>query len=351
MTTSGMFNLTIGTFRLAIDIAIGRGQVVAVLGPNGAGKTTMLRAFAGLQPIDEGSIIVGGQVMDAPATHQFIEPEQRSVAMVFQEDLLFTHLSVSDNIAFGLRCQGLDSRAATVRANSWLTQFDLVEFGRAKPAQLSGGQARRVSLARALATEPQLVLLDEPFSALDAAARISVRRDLRRYLRRQETTTILVTHDPIDAIALADSVAIVESGTISQFGSLSEVTSRPRTDYVSDLLGTNLLRGVSSQSRVKLSAYRGEIATSTVASGPVFVRIHPHSVSLHREMPTGSARNIWAVRIVGFDFLGDRVRVRLKGDLSIIAEITTSSLTDLHLAEGDEVWAAVKTTEIEVYDD
>ncbi len=198
--------LRLGTLDLAVALQAEHGEVVAVLGPNGAGKTTLLRAIAGLTPIDSGSVVLDNAVLEDTATRTYVPTERRPIGVVFQSYLLFPHLTVIDNIAFGLRARGRGDTARAV-ALTWLERMELAAYADAKPAALSGGQAQRVALARALATDPKLLLLDEPLAALDASARVNVRRDLKRDLAQFEGVRILVTHDPLEAIALADRLA------------------------------------------------------------------------------------------------------------------------------------------------
>src|SRR5699024_4757581 len=206
----------------------------------------------------------------------------------------------------------------------------------ARPSALSGGQAQRVALARALVGEPDLLLLDEPLSALDVVTRTEVRRELTRHLARFDGPTVLVTHDPLDALLLADRLAIVEDGRIRQQGTPSELTSRPRTPYVAALVGTNLLEGVARGHEVDIIAVDGRPAGGTLEiveaiDGPVFLTAAPQAVALHRERPEGSARNVWPVEVATIDLLDERVRVGLTGEPPVIAEITARSLVDLRL--------------------
>src|SRR5690606_29352430 len=242
MSLSARLQLTRGRFALDLPLEVGRGEVVALLGPNGAGKSTALRAPAGLLALTGGHIRLDEHVWDAPPS-VFLPAEQRRAGVVFQDYLLFGHLSALDNIAFGLRARGERRAAARARAADWLTRVGLPEVAERRPGALSGGQAQRVALARALATEPQLLLLDEPLAALDAATRLQVRADLGLHLRDYPGHTVLVTHDPLDAMILADRLIIIEDGAIVQQGAPAEVAARPRSDYVAHLMGLNLYRG------------------------------------------------------------------------------------------------------------
>ncbi len=352
--------LALGDFELNARLAVDRGQVLALLGPNGAGKSTLLRCLAGLQRIGSGRICLAGQLVDDPAEGVFVETDRRAVAMVFQDYLLFPHLSVLDNVAFGLRATGTPRAAARAAANDWVSRIGLEQFRDVRPGTLSGGQAQRAALARALATEPAVLLLDEPLAALDVTTRSTVRSDLRDHLEGFGGATVIVSHDPLDAFALADEVAVLEAGRITQAGLVGEVTSRPASPYVADLVGVNLLRGQGKGHAVVVESNRRRVTVGTAASpetvqaadpveGPTLVLIRPRAVALHRDRPETSARNVWSFTVAGLDLLGDHVRVRLEGSLDLIAEVTPGAVSDLGLVEGAEVWASVKATEVDTY--
>lgn len=237
-----------GDFRLDVSLTAAPGDVVALLGPNGAGKTTALRALAGLTPLTGGHLRLDGAALERTA------PESRPVGVVFQDYLLFPHLTALDNIAFGPRCQGLGKAAARAQAAEWLDRMGLAEYAGTKPRRLSGGQAQRVALARALATRPRLLLLDEPLAALDARTRLDVRAQLRRHLAEFDAVAVLVTHDPLDAMVLADRLVVVEHGRVVQEGTPGDIARHPRTDYIAHLVGLNLYRGRSEGHVVRLDA-------------------------------------------------------------------------------------------------
>ena len=339
--------LELGSLDLAALLTVGAGTVTAVLGPNGAGKTTILRCLAGLSGVDRGSIRLGSTVLDDAQRRVFLAPEARGVGVVFQDYLLFPHLTAADNIAFGLRAAGRNRSEAREEAGTWLERFGLSDHARVKPRHLSGGQAQRVALARALAPSPDLLLLDEPLAALDAGTRIEVRRDLRRHLADYGGATVLVTHDPIDALTLADDVVILEHGKVTQSGRLHEVTTRPRSPYVASLIGTNLLTGTGRNGVVDVDGTA--VVTVGAVDGPVFVTFSPAAVSLYRDPPGGSPRNHWPMRVTGLDLLGERVRVHLTGVIDLVAEVTPAAVSELGLVEGDDVVAAVKATEVTTY--
>jgi molybdate transport system ATP-binding protein len=339
---------SLGTLELAVELDVADGETVAVLGPNGAGKTTLLRALAGLLPIDRGCIAIDGVVVDDPATSTFVAPERRSVGVVFQDYLLFPHLNARENVAFGLRSRGVGRSEARRRAEEWLARVGLPDRGGDKPRHLSGGQAQRVALARALAPEPEVLLLDEPLAALDIGIRIELRRELRALLAAFGGSRVLVTHELLDAVALADRVVVLEGGRVAQSGPIAEVSARPRSRYVADLVGVNLLRGVAAGVEVTLAS-GAEVVTAEPARGEVYVSVHPNAVALYRARPEGSPRNVWPGTIRGTDLLGDRVRVHVDGAVPLVAEVTPAAVAALDLHDGVPVWASVKATELAVY--
>ena len=337
-----------GSLHLDVSISVGMGSVVALLGPNGAGKSSLLYALAGLEPLANGSVVLAGETLEDTDRKIRLAPERRPIGVVFQDYLLFPHLSVSENVAFGLRSRGVPKSEARGRAQTWLERVGLGDRGGAKPSMLSGGQAQRVALARALAYEPRLLLLDEPLAALDASTRVEIRRELRRHLASFRGVRLIVTHDPLEAIALADELIVMEAGRISQRGSAEEIRDRPRSRYIAQLVGVNLLRGVADADGVLLEG-GGHLQVQDSGSGDVFAVVHPRAVSLHRNQPEGTPRNVWQGTIESLDLEGERVRVRIGGAVPIVAEVTTGAVSDLALADGGDVWASVKASEITVY--
>jgi molybdopterin-binding protein len=337
----------LGSLDLDVELRAHPGETIAILGPNGAGKTTLLRALAGLVPLSRGSVVHDDVVLDDVARGVHVPAERRAVGMVFQDYLLFPHLSALENVAFGLRARGVSGATARARAREWLGRLGVGAHADARPRALSGGQAQRVALARALAIGPRVLLLDEPLAALDASARGLIRRDLKRHLESFDGVRILVTHDPLEAIALADRLVILEAGRVVQEGTAAEVTARPRSRYVADLVGVNLVRGRAAGGLVALDGATLHIADDTV--GEVFAVVHPRAVAIHRRRPEGSPRNVWAGRAAALDREGDRVRVRIEGELPIVAEVTLGAITELDLTEGADVWLSVKATEVSVY--
>ena len=348
MSLDASIQLTLGPLNLEMELAIDEGEVVALLGPNGSGKTTLLRAIAGLVPFKSGRVHLDGKVLEDTATNQYVPTERRPIGFVFQDYLLFPHLNVLDNVAFGLRSRGTPRAAAAEKAVQWLDRVGLGTYARAKPAELSGGQRQRVALARALAPDPRLLLLDEPLSALDVTTRAEVRRDLKHHLASFHGIRLVVTHDPLEAVALADRLIVMEKGRLVQTGTPSEVTERPRSQYVADLVGVNLLRGDADHGSVRTAG--GQlVAAAGAESGEVFAVIHPRAVAIHRTRPEGSPRNVWPGRASNIELMGNRVRVRIDGEVPMVAEVTPAALRELNLVEGGEVWLSFKATDVGVY--
>lgn len=340
-----------GVFAADIPLAVTAGEVVSLLGPNGAGKTTVLRALAGLVALDGGHVRLDGEALEDPAAGVRVPVERRRVGLVFQDHLLFPHLSALENVAFGPRCRGVPRAEARRRATAWLERLGLAGLAERRPSHLSGGEAQRVALARALAAEPSLLLLDEPLSALDAAARPHIRSELRRHLAEYGGATVVVTHDPVEAMVLATRLVVIEAGKVVQEGTPQEVSRHPRSDWVARLVGLNLFRGRAAGDHVVVDGMEGPVAIVPAerAGGDVFVAFRPDAVALYPSPPEGSPRNVWEAVVVGLDSLGPRVRVELGGALPMAADVTPSAVAGLGLEPGKTLYAAVKATEVTVY--
>jgi molybdate transport system ATP-binding protein len=341
MTLHAELRVQRASFSLDIDLSIEPGEVVALLGPNGAGKTTALRALAGLVPSDS-------RIHHNGSTWDGLPAEKRPIGVVFQDYLLFAHMSALDNVAFGLRARGTRKAEANAVALQWLDQVGLADFAHVKPRTLSGGQAQRVALARALATAPELLLLDEPLAALDASTRLRVRSELGRHLADYPGHTLLVTHDPLDAMVLADRLVILEHGRVVQEGSPRDVVRQPRTDYVANLVGLNFYRGVADGTEVRLDD-GGTLTIAEPADGPVHVVFPPAAVSLYPEKPAGSPRNTWQAVVTGIEQHAHTTRVDLDGSPAVLADITTATVAELRLQPGHALWVSLKATEIHTY--
>ena len=343
MSVTARIVTSVGDFHLDAQLACAPGETVALLGPNGAGKSMIVKAIAGLQPIERGCIRIDSTPVDEPASTTFIPPEHRRVGVVFQDYLLFPHMSVRQNIEFGPR-----NLKVTGTTQPWIERLDLTALLERKPAQLSGGQSQRVAIARALATNPRALLLDEPLAALDAATKQEVRGQLRHFLTDFEHGTILVTHDPLDALVLADRIVVVEDGRVTQQGPTAEVASQPRTDYLAKVLGVNLLRGDVYEG-VMTPDGGGSLVVSTDLEGPAVVVIRPQAITLHAKKPEGSARNVWESTVLGIETHHDQVRVALSGPPELTAAVTHAAVADLKLVPGQRVWMSLKATDTDVH--
>jgi len=331
------------------SIKVDDGEVVAILGPNGAGKTTLLTALAGLVPLDDGVVLLDDVVLENPVRPVRVSAADRSVGVVFQDGRLFPHLTALENVAFGLRARGARRNDALAQAREWLDRVGVSDVADHRAAALSGGQAQRVALARELAPSPRMVLLDEPLSSVDAGVRTALRREIGRQLTDLPGQQLLVTHDPVDAMALANRLVILEGGSVVQEGSPADVRRRPRSRFAADLVGVNLFRGRASGGVVHLDG-GGRLVAADAPAGYVFSVIHPHAVALHRHEPEGTPRNAWRSRVESVEVVGDRARVQVEGPVSLVAEVTVAAVDELRLTEGGDVWATVKATEVSVYD-
>ena len=343
-----------GEFRLEVEFGVAPGEVLGVLGPNGAGKTTLLRALAGLVPLTDGSITLNGLTLDSADGNVFLPPEMRPIGLVFQNYRLFPHLSVRDNVAFAARAQGVHRKEAAAGADRWLNRLGLAEFAQRKPPQLSGGQAQRVALARALASEPRLLLLDEPLAALDARTRLEVRAELRRHLTDFAGPTLLVTHDPLEAMVMTDRLLVIENGRIVQEGNPAAVARRPATQYIARLVGLNLYAGQRNGASVELDGGGTLVVTPDAegepSNGRVLLALRPSAIALHTERPGHSSpRNVWQGRIAGLELLIDRVRVQVDATPPALVDITPDAVTELDLTAGAPVWLSAKATEVDTY--
>nr|WP_231126836.1 ABC transporter ATP-binding protein [Motilibacter aurantiacus] len=340
-------------------------ETLAVLGPNGAGKSTLLRVLAGLLPLDEGHVRLGPVALDVPAERVLVAPQQRRAGVVFQDYRLFPHLSARDNVAFGPAAAGASRRAARALADRELARLGIAEVARQRPGQLSGGQAQRVALARALATEPRMLLLDEPLAALDARSRADARSALRAVLAGFDGPAVLVTHDPLEALTLADRLLVLEHGRVVQEGTPAVVARHPATDYVARLVGLNLYPGVVAApgtGRVRLDRGGELVAARPDSDGTalgaeglpvgtrVLVAVDPAAVAVHLQRPEGlSPRNVWPGTVRALELLGNRVRAEVDGTPPALVDLTAPAVAELGLAPGLPVWLALKASEARAY--
>ncbi len=354
---------------LSVDVGIARGalhvraafdaqdgETVALLGPNGAGKSTMVACLSGLLPPDEGTVLLDGLTLDDADARAHVPSEDRPVGVVFQDGVLFPHLSAVENVAFPLRARGVSATEARTRSRELLDRLGYpASRADAQPKDLSGGEGQRVAIARALIHRPRLLLMDEPTSSLDVRARSELRPLIRATLDGFEGVRVLVTHDPVEALTLADRIVVLEAGEVTQSGTPEQLRNAPRTAYVADLVGVNLYAGRLEP----LDAGAGSVVTSTgsvVVPWPedvphtpvdgVLAVLRPSDVVLHNSRPEGSSRNVLEGSVAEIAIDGQRARVRLSGAPSVVAEITLGSVDRLGLQEGGNAWASFKAVEV-----
>jgi molybdate transport system ATP-binding protein len=334
-----------------VGFEVATGETVAVLGPNGSGKSTVLGVAAGLVTPDSGRVVLDGRLLTDVGSGRsgvHVPPHDRRTALLGQEPLLFPHLDALENVAFGPRSGGTGRAAAREAAQHWLDEVGVGELGRRKPSQLSGGQAQRVAVARALAAEPALLLLDEPMAALDVAVLPALRQTLRRVLTGR--SAILVTHDPLDALLLADRVVVLSEGRVVEEGVTTEVLSRPRSPFAARLAGLNLMAGTWRDDGVETAdglRLHGQVEGGPLAQGEgAIATFRPSAVAVYRHPVEGSPRNELAVTVSELEPLGDLVRVHA-GPLH--ADVTVQAAAELELETGDPVRFVVKATEVSVY--
>ncbi|WP_329388753.1 ABC transporter permease [Streptomyces sp. NBC_01351] len=319
------------------------GTTIAVVGENGAGKTTLLRALLGLTPRAHADLRLGDTDVSA------LPPHKRQVAWVPQDGALFPHLNALANTAYGLRAHGVTRTEARREAQAWLDRLGVGHLSRRRPAQLSGGQAQRVALARALAARPRLLLLDEPLAALDQTTRAHVRHTLRRHLAGFGGVCLIVTHDPVEAVSLADRVLVLADGRALQDAAPAEVTRHPRSPWVARMLGRNAWPGTASADGLALAAGGRLVVAERLPEGArALAIIAPEAVSVHRKQPSGSPRNVWPGTVREITAVGSRLRVLVSsnGAPDLVAEITPEAAAELGIVDGAEVWTSVKATEV-----
>lgn len=331
------------------------GQVVAVLGANGAGKSTLLSLLSGLLHPDTGRITLDDQVLVDTAAGVWVPPHRRKVVLLAQQALLFPHLTAVANVAFGPRSQGVSRRDARSTAERWLAAVDATQFADRKPAQLSGGQAQRIAIARALAADPALLLLDEPMAALDVAVAPALRQLLRRVLRDTRRTALLVTHDLIDALTLADRVVVLEGGRIVEDGPTRTVLAQPRSPFTARIAGINLIAGTTDGHHLVAddgTLVSGLLDPACRPGEPAVAVFQPNAVAVHLTEPTGSPRNHLRVTVTELEPRGETIRVHtapIPGAVGLLADITVAAAADLELQPGSRVHFAVKATEITIH--
>jgi molybdate transport system ATP-binding protein len=333
-----------------IEFDVAAGQVLAVLGPNGAGKSTALHVIAGLVHPDRGVVRVGQRVLTDAAARIHVATHDRRVGLLLQDPLLFPHLTVTRNVAFAPR----SSRAT---AAHWLAEVDAADLADRMPRQLSGGQAQRVALARALAAEPDVLLLDEPLAGLDVAAATAMRKVLRRVLARDDRSAVLITHDLLDVLTLADRVLVLEAGRIAESGSAATILTTPRSRFGARFAGVNLVGGTTDADGELTTqwgtTWHGSPGPDVVVGESAVALFNPAAVAVYRDKPHGSPRNTVEVTVAELDSRGSVIRVRADeqpdGAPGLAADVTAESAADLRLAPGDRVYFSVKAQEVTVH--
>ena len=338
---------------------VAAGEVVAVLGPNGSGKSTALHLIAGLLRPDDGLVRLGDRLLTHIAAGVFVPAHARRVGMLLQDPLLFPHLSVAANVAFAPRSRGQARRAAHETALGWLRRVDALDLADRSPRQLSGGQAQRVAIARALAAEPDVLLLDEPLAGLDVAAAAAVRKLLRVMLAADGRCAVLVTHDLLDVLTLADRVLVLESGRVIESGPVATVLAAPRSHFAARIAGINLVNGTLSDDGVLCTVDGTDWHGIPAADTPPEPReravavFTPAAVAVYREEPHGSPRNTVAVTLAEVDPRGASVRVRADeqpdGAPGLAADITAEAAAELAVAAGDRLYFSVKAQEVTLH--
>lgn len=368
MTLSAAVELHRPDFDLRTELSVDRGEVLAVLGANGAGKSTLLAVLYGLLDPDRGRVRLGGSTWLDTDARVRVPPHRRKAGLLAQSAQLFPHLTAVDNVAFGPRASGRRRAEAREIARGWLSAVDAAELAARKPDRLSGGQAQRVALARALAADPEVLLLDEPLAALDVDAAPALRALLHRVLQQQEQPTVLVTHDVLDAVVLADRVLVLSEGSTVESGPAREVLARPKAAFTARIAGLNLVSGVAAEDAVSLPEgalpegalperalpegvrVRGRVVEPVEDGEPAAAVFAPSAVAVHRELPGGSPRNALPARLTGLEPRGDVVRLRAEtGGNALAADVTPAAVAELGLAGGEQVWFAVKATEVAIH--
>ncbi len=347
----------LGDFRVEASLTAQAGQTLVLVGESGAGKTTILNLLAGLIEPDQGQVKLDGVFYFDDQRKVSVPPHDRPIGYVFQDYVLFPHLSVYSNVAFGLRAQHLPERE--IRKSTWeiMEQIMIVDLAKKRPRELSGGQQQRVALARALAVKPRLLFLDEPLAALDVHTKREVRTELRRTLSQLPCVTILVTHSPFEALVFGDCMSVVEQGRIVQTGVGNDLLRRPRSRYVATLMGLNFFQGkVTSRTHdglAEIQTPHGPVhALSEDVHEETFIAVDPREITLHTVFPKGTAQNVFQgtiVELVPEPPMGERFRVVLATHPPLVAEVTAHSVQTLGLREGMMVFASFKATAARSY--
>ena len=358
---------------VVVDLEVEAGRTTALIGPNGSGKSTVCSVVAGLLDAENGQVVLGGRVLDGPGG--FVRAGRRQVALLSQEPGVFTHMSVLGNVVFALRCQGVSRAEATRRARAELAAVGADHLASRPGGALSGGQAARVALARALATGPRLLVLDEPMAALDVTARQEMRRLVARRCAEEGLTLLLVTHDVLDLTALAEDVVVLDRGRVVEQGPTARILSAPRSDFVAHLTGTAVLTGVidgdaeapglrlpsgqvvhgrpredAADGHVGEQGHRDDRDEVLRPGAPGIALVPPDAVALYRQAPHGSPRNILTGRVTGLERSGALVSVRLELEEGqrLSAAVTAGAVAELGITEGREVCCVIKAVQVRI---
>ena len=358
---------------VVVDLEVEAGRTTALIGPNGSGKSTVCSVVAGLLDAENGQVVLGGRVLDGPGG--FVRAGRRQVALLSQEPGVFTHMSVLGNVVFALRCQGVSRAEATRRARAELAAVGADHLASRPGGALSGGQAARVALARALATGPRLLVLDEPMAALDVTARQEMRRLVARRCAEEGLTLLLVTHDVLDLTALAEDVVVLDRGRVVEQGPTARILSAPRSDFVAHLTGTAVLTGVidgdaeapglrlpsgqvihgrpqedATDGHVGEQGHRDDRDEVLRPGAPGIALVPPDAVALYRQAPHGSPRNILTGRVTGLERSGALVSVRLELEEGqrLSAAVTAGAVAELGITEGREVCCVIKAVQVRI---
>ena len=342
-----------------VEFSIAAGEVLAVLGPNGAGKSTALHVIAGLVRPDTGIVRLGDRVLTDTESGVFVPTHARRVGLLLQDALLFPHLDVAANVAFAPRSGHAKRprREARATAAHWLDRVDAAGFADRMPRQLSGGQAQRVALARALAADPDVLLLDEPLAGLDVSTATAMRKLLRHTLSRDGRSAVLITHDVLDVLTLADRVLVLDSGRVVETGSAASVLAAPRSHFGARFAGVNLVSGTAGPHGVLTTewgtAWHGTPAADLVEGQAAVAVFPPAAVAVYRDKPHGSPRNTVEVVVAELDSRGSALRVRADeqpdGAPGLAADITAESAAELRVTPGERVYFSVKAQEVTVH--
>ena len=356
---------------LDVEFSVAAGEVLAVLGPNGAGKSTTVAVIAGLLRADDAVVRVGNRILTDTDRGVCVPVHDRRIGVLMQDPLLFPHLTAIGNVTFAAR-RHADRSEARPRARRWLAEVGADDLADRAPDELSGGQAQLVALARALAAEPEVLLLDEPLAGLDVVGAATARSVLRRVLAAESRTALLITHDLIDVLTLADRVLVLEAGKVVESGRVADVLVAPRSDFGARIAGVNLVRGRMVGPGTLCDAagnnwhgvnwhgvnWNGipEEDSGSPAGEPLTMRqecvavFAPAGVAVYREQPHGSPRNSVRVRIAALETTGGVVRVRAAAQAAgLSADVTPESVAEMRLQVGEQVWFTVKTQAVGIH--